>query len=166
MSTVNTSPGVSTFDATPPHYPGTPDFNGCKKIDDSTDPPDPETMPNAPEWQTTQLTLMSIARMAPQLSVSVKVVGGVYSVDLFNATSSTLALANITVTKNSTGNVTVSVPTSFLAFEVLRPKAYVNQATPLTIAAVDYTATGIRGATVTLANAGTPADGSFTVDIF
>lgn len=59
------APNASPFDLTPPVRPGTDHFNGIAKIDDAAYPPNPQTQPNADEWNTIEWLLLSIGRVMP-----------------------------------------------------------------------------------------------------
>lgn len=59
------APNASTFDLTPPYRPGTDTFNGIAKIDDAQFLPDPQTQPNAAEWNTMQWLIVALCRVSP-----------------------------------------------------------------------------------------------------
>lgn len=177
----NSSPGKSTFDVTTgsgPYRPGTADFNGAVKVDDTDDPPDGQTMPNAEEWNTISLLLVALGKVAAQVTVSVKQAAGVYSFDLTSAAGSAVVPgANlIELLKNGTGDVTVKVATSLLANgpggQAFRPKVTLNEDQPYMIRAIEFSGlmldgvTACRGARVKIVdNTNTAQNGGFTVDI-
>ena len=61
----------NTYDLSPPRPPNLADFNGAQKQDDGGEPPDPTTMPNAPEDNTCKQTLVAMGQILPLIEVSV-----------------------------------------------------------------------------------------------
>jgi len=65
------APNASPFDLVPPVRPGKQHFNDITKEDDANFRPNPQTQPNAPEWNTIEWLLLSIGRVMPVAVFSV-----------------------------------------------------------------------------------------------
>lgn len=151
---------TSTFDATPPFRPGTADFNGCAKIDDAEFPPDAATMPSAIEYNKLCDLVIALGKVVSAGVISVGVAAGVYSVASFSAAGNGPVIGTFTVTKNGTGDVSITWPVNTFPPAVCAPEASLNHTVPAMITSYAIT----NGARVVMYNAaGAAADMPFTV---
>ena len=159
---LNNSPGISTFDVVPPYRPTTIDFNGGAKIDDATDPPDAATMPNAAEANTTAGLFASIGRTMCVCTLTVTQVAGSYSISQTAAATAAVVNGTFTVTKNATGDVSITWPANTFPASTGGPEATANNMTMGSNAAAALIANGVR---VLLAVGTVATDMNFTVTI-
>lgn len=155
------SPDANTFELLPPRRPGTDDLNGLAKEDEPGELPDPRTMPSAAEWNTIGHLLLAAARVMPAAIFSVA--GGVSPSLLFFPNARTdLVIGTFTVTRNGTGDISITWPTDTFPTAIARPVPGLN-AGPGMIHAVPIT-NGVR--VFTYDSAGAAADKDFTVQVF
>lgn len=104
MPAANGSPGVSPWDAPIPHRPIADDFNGCVKTDDpKASASDPVTMPNAAEWNTKGLSLVSIGKTIGSI-VSVIFVAGAPVISTTCIPSNVLSPSAFTIGRTAGGS--------------------------------------------------------------
>lgn len=165
------SPGTSTYDQSPPQRPTVDSFNGCVKEDDQESAPDPRTMPNAPEANTTSLTLISHGAMANPAKVSVTysgsplVPGIAFSIFPNVATSVTPSIAR-TAGGAAAGDVTITWPAGSVVPSNVNPTVSLNGTTNGDCLSPSATlvANGVRVQTKSLSGGvGVAADLPFTV---
>lgn len=156
------APNANTFDLAIPRRPGTNDFNGVAKIDDSNEPPDPQTMPNAAEWNTIEWLVLALGRVMPVLVLSI--LGSASpSVISFPCARSTVVIGTFTVTRNSAGDVSITWPANTFPASASPPIVSLNGSADGRITA-DAIANGVRVYSYNAAGAAT--DRSFTVQVF
>lgn len=156
------STNTLTFDESPARRPGIDDVGGGQKENDI---PGPSPVRHATAEDFNQLSQQAVAagRMMPVARLSIGCSAGAYSLLGFWCPSSNPTTETWTITKNSTGVVSVSCPTGTLPSPAGRPRAFVVGTTPLMVSAEP---TG-HGAKVHMADgSGTPTDASFELDIF
>jgi hypothetical protein len=156
------SPGISTFDVSPPYRAGSDDFNGNAKIDDAEAPPDAATMPSAAEYNTLTAQMCSVNKVIAVAKLSLGVLAGVYSMASFTAAGSAPTTPTFTITKNGTGDVSITWPANTFPPPVVAPESSLNHTAPGMITAYAIT-NGVR--VVMLNSAGAAADMPFTVTV-
>lgn len=103
-----TAPNMSPFDCSPPHRPGTTDFNGAACTDDPKDPPPDGTFPTAEDYNTKSLSIVAVGAVVPialvdiSLGVSPVVNSVACAVTAYNTPSAMQAL--LTITRNAAGD--------------------------------------------------------------
>lgn len=158
----NNSPGISTFDVVPPYRPTTTDFNGGAKLDDATDPPDPVTMPNAAEANTTAGLFASLGRVVSVCTLTVTQTAGTYSISQVSAATAAVVIATFTVTKNAVGDVSITWPANTFPASAGGPEATANQLSFGASAAAILITNGVQ---VRLAVGTVATDMNFTISI-
>ena len=155
----NNAPNQNTWDMSPPQRPTTNHFNGVAKIDDATYAPDAQTMPSAAEYNTLCALVVAYGQVAPNAVISVQ--GGTTPTVLGVASmKSAFVPSSVTVTRNGTGDVSLTWAAGTFPGSVLNPTASLNAGALGQIDAVAIT----NGVRVRTANAaGTATDYSFTV---
>lgn len=98
---------TSPFDENPSRRPTVEDLGGGAKVDGPV-APDPVTMLTATDMNAWGVVGAAVAGMMPLLLLRLTQSGGSYSLVGFRSVSSTMVAGNVTVTKNGTGDVTVS----------------------------------------------------------
>ena len=157
----NASPNANTFELTQPRRPGSVDFNGIGKQDDAENPPDPVTMPNAPEFNTLEYLIIAACKMIAVATISITG-GNPPTLNSFASASSQLSVGTFTITRNSAGNVSITWPANTFPTAATQPKAHLNGSTAGMVSCSPIT----NGVQVFTWNAsGTPTDLSFTVDV-
>jgi len=156
------APNANTFDLTIPRRPGTNDFNGVAKIDDSSEPPDPQTMPNAAEWNTIEWLILAIGRVMPVVVISIAG-GATPSVISFPCARASVVVGTFTVTRNGAGDVSITWPTNTFPASVSTPVASLNGSADGRITATNIS-NGVR--VYTFNAAGTATDRDFTVQVY
>lgn len=156
-----TAPNANTFDLATPRRPGTNDFNGIAKVDDSAYSPDPTTMPNAAEWNTLEFLALAACRVMPVAVLSV-IGGAVPSLNAFPSASTLVAIGTFTVTRNSIGDVSITWPANTFPPSISPPQATLNSGPGMIWATA--IANGINVKTYNAA--GALADQSFTASVY
>lgn len=159
MSSSNTL----TYDQTPPHRPALDELGGGAKVN-STPEPDPVRQLRAEDVNQTAKQLAALGRVAPLAILQVEQSGGVYVKVAVAAQPNGVTLATFTLTKNGTGDVTVSWPSGTFPSPVAKPRAHVTGDTPLLIATEQYTVTSAR--VRMSAHDGTATNSHFDLEIF
>lgn len=159
-----TSPNASTFDIAPPYRPGSADFNGSAKVDDSENPPDPTIMPSAAEYNTLTKLMVALGKVIPVAVVSIKFTAAVPSIDLFSAPGSNVTLPTFVVTDNGAGDTSITWPANTFPAPVAQPTVSLNQDANYAAPRVFAIANGVRIKTPNLS--GTLQDAAFTVCIY
>lgn len=152
------APNASPFDLSPARRPNTDDFNGIAKEDDDEDPPNPREQPNAGEWNTIEWILMSLGRVMPVVVISV--VANV--VTQVTAAGKDLDTTDFALVVNGTGDVSITWPANSIPSSVAGPVASLNTGPGMIHAALITNGVQVK----TYDGAGSPADQSFTVQIF
>lgn len=119
------APNANTFDLSPPRRPGTDDFNGITKQDDMVEPPDPQTMPNAAEWNTMELLILALARVMQVVGFSV--IGGVSpTINSFPCASNLVTAGTFTINRTGAGVVQITWPANTFPPPVMAPLVSLN----------------------------------------
>lgn len=154
----------NTWDCVPPRRPGTNDFNGIAKIDDQRPgyQPDPQTMPNAKEWNLLGWLGVALGQMLP--NVTIDVLGGTSpSVLAVRSPCTTVVIGTITIVRPGAGEVNLTWPAGTFPPQVGQPHAFLNAPDAGQISVIAIT----NGVIVNMADVhGTSTDYSFSVDIF
>lgn len=119
----------NTYDLSPPRPPNLTDFNGAQKVDDSNEPPDPTTMPNAPEDNTVKQTLVAMGNILPLVEVSVAASATPAISSVLSPTSAINASpASLYLTRTAAGDYTVETGNGGVTFPAFtgQPKAFLN----------------------------------------
>lgn len=154
------APNSSTFDMSPPQRPGKEHFNDISKEDDTNEPPDPNTQPNAAEWNTIEFTLLSVGRVVPTVVISI-VGGDPPSLASFTAAPKATVTGSFNITRTGAGNVLIEWPANMFPPSVARPVASLNAGPGMIHAVME--GDGVRVHTYNSAGAAT--DLSFTVEV-
>lgn len=151
-----------TYDQAPPHRPGLDELGGGAKVN-GTPAPDPVRQLRAEDVNQLSQQAAAVARVTPVAVLQVDQTAGAYTKAALSCQPTGVALADITVTKNGTGDVSVTWPSDAFPSKIANPRAYVVGTTPLLVA-VEVIANGAR---VRLLNAaGAAADSAFDLDVF
>lgn len=163
------SPNSSTYDQSPAQRPTVDSFNGCVKEDDQEYPPDPSTMPNAAEANTTSLTIVSLGAMGAvgKISVTYTIIGPQIASSQFPniATAFTPTIIR-TPGGAASGDVTISWPAGAVPPSTTAPAVSLNgTALALTLSPVaSLVANGVRVVTgLNVSGTATATDLPFTV---
>jgi hypothetical protein len=155
-----TAPGLSTFDLPAPRRPALADVGGAEKIDDAENPPDPQTMPYAAEYNTFAHLLAAYGRVVSSVKLSIE--GGVAPfIAGLAAAGSNVQVATFTVTHDGPGDVRITWPPRTMPVPSTAPTATINEDGPFTISAFAIP----NGVRVKTYRGGAPADAAFTVEI-
>ena len=117
---------ANTYDLSPPRPPTIADFNGASKADDASEPPDPTTMPNAPEWNTMEKLIVAICQMLPSAEVSILASASPVIIACASPVSAVNGVpSSFVVTRGGAGNYTIE-PTvaNMLPASVGQPRAF------------------------------------------
>jgi hypothetical protein len=164
----NLSPLVTPWDlesaATPlaPRRPILNDFNGAAKIDDANYPPDPQTMPNAAEFNLIARVLVALGAVVPNAVISVTG-GNPPTIFGFTSASSLVTSGTFTLTRNGAGDVSITWPANTFPTPAANPVVSPNAGVLADVDAVAIT-NGVRVRTFN--SAGVATDLSFTVQVF
>lgn len=157
------SSDVLTYDQSPPHRPALDELGGGAKVN-GTPAPDPVRHLTAQDANQGAKQIEALGRVAPIALLQVEQTAGTYNKIAVTAQPTGVSLASFTVTKNGTGDVTVSWASGLLPSPVAKPRAHVAGATPLLIATQQVSTTSAR--VRMLAHDGTPTDSHFDLEIF
>lgn len=130
---------------------------------DQANMPNPGDQPDARDLNQMAFLAWAAGVMMPKLIVSVQYSASTYSAVSLIAPNRNIQTADITLTKNSTGNVTVVVPTAKLPQKTLNPIAAPNNAGIASASAV-WASSGHY--TVYLANNSGALDCGFTLQVW
>lgn len=158
----NESPNNNTWDVSPPYRPGNNDFNGCQKLDDQAYPPDPQTMPSGPEYNTLCLLAIAFGKIVPNVRLSVAG-SATPSITGFMSPASGPTLGTFTVTRASAGDVSITWPANTFPPSTVQPEATLNTLGAGRISAQNIS-NGVR--VQTFDASGTAADLDFTVSAY
>ena len=157
-----TSSDTLTYDQTPAHRPTLAELGGGAKVN-GTPAPDPVRQLRAEDVNQLSQQAAAVARVTPVALLQVDESSGTYTKAALSAQGTLTDLADITVTKNGTGDVSVTWPSDAWPSKIANPRAHVVGATPLLVAVENIT----NGARVRmLNNAGTATDSAFDLDVF
>ena len=152
-----------TYDQSPPHRPALSELGGGAKVNEQPEP-DPVRQLRAEDVNQASKQLAALARVTPIAVLQVDQTAGTYSKTAVSGQPAAALLAAFTVTKNGTGDVTVSWTAGLFPSPIARHRAHVVGATPLIVATEYVSATSAR---VRLyAHDGTPQNSAFDLDIF
>ncbi len=154
------APNASTFDLTPPTRPGTQTFNGLAKEDDSEDPPNPQTMPNAAEWNTMGWLLLALGRVMPVAIVSVT--GATATVSAFGAAPKNVVTGSFSMAHPATGVIEMTWAANTFPPAIAQPTASLNSGPGMIW--IEPMTNGVRIHTYDAA--GAAADLNFTATIY
>lgn len=158
MSSSNTL----TYDQSPAHRPALSELGGGAKVN-GTPAPDPVRMYTAEDCNQTAQQIAAIGRVMPVALVQVEQSAGAYTLVAVSCAPSTPTTSTFTLTKNGTGDVSITWPAGTFPSAVAKARAHVTGATPLMVAA-EPVANGVR---VRMKNdTGTATDSNFDVDIY
>lgn len=158
MSSSNTL----TYDQTPPHRPSVSELGGGAKVN-GLPPPDPVRMLTAEDCNQTAQQIPSLARVTPVAILQVEQSAGTYSKIAATAQPSTVTTSTFTLTKNGTGDVSVTWPAGTFPSAIAKPKAHVTGNAPLLVATEAIS----NGARVRMQNAaGSATDSHFDLEVF
>lgn len=152
-----------TYDQTPPHRPALDELGGGAKVN-GTPAPDPVRMLTAEDVNQASQQLAALGRVAPLAILQIEQSAGTYSKIAVTAQPTGVDLATFTLTKNGTGDVTVSWSSGVFPSPVAKPRAHVTGATPLLIATEQVSTTSARVRMV--AHDNTATDSHFDLEIF
>jgi hypothetical protein len=155
-----TAPGVSTFDLPTPRRPALADVGGGEKIDDAENPPDPQTMPYATEYNTFAHLLAAYGRIVSSVKLSIEG-GAAPFISGIAALGSNVTLATFRVDRDGPGDVRITWPPRTLPTPTTAPTATINEDGPFSIAAFAI-AGGVRVKTY---RGNAPTDAAFTVEV-
>lgn len=153
------APNANTFSLPSPRRPGSDDFNGIAKEDDQEFPPDPQTQPNADEWNTIEYVTLALGRVCPLLVLSLN--------DSFAYVGSAspnenLTFSAFTIAVNGTGDVSITWPANTLPASSIQPIAALNSGPGMIEAA--QISNGVR--VKTYDQTGAAASKAFTVSLY
>lgn len=154
------SPNASTYDLVPPTRPGTDTFNGIAKLDDADEAPDPQTMPNAPEWNTIEWLLLGLDRVTPVARFSCT--GSTGAITGYGGMPKGPTTVTFAINHAGTGVNEITWPAGTFPTSTMKPDSSLN-AGPGTIWAENIT-NGVRVHTYN--SAGAPTDLDFSVSVF
>lgn len=157
-----TSSDTLTYDQTPAHRPTLAELGGGAKVN-GTPAPDPVRQLRAEDVNQLSQQAAAVARVTPVALLQVDESSGTYTKAALSAQGTLTDLADITVTKNGTGDVSVTWPADAFPSRIARPRAHVVGVTPLLVA-VEVITNGARVRLLT--HAGAAADSAFDLDIF
>lgn len=166
------APNQSTFDGNPNvsppvtsgYRPGLADFNGAALQDDTANPPDPQSMPTSPVWNTFAYELVSVGRMIPVGSFGIVAQVGP-TVSFWNVAANNVVADPFAPVRNGAGDYTISWPSGLLPLGGA-PVAIINQilgAVSSSIVAQYLSATSVR---VQTTQGGVLTDLNFSVQLF
>lgn len=161
-------PNANPFGVAQPFRPAADAFGGCEMVN-GINPPNPTTMPSAQQFNTLGLCAVAACSMVPSALVSIVETGGTYSVAWVIAPNTNILAGQIAITKNGTGDITIAISTALLPPETCTPTVTLNSDINASPRAMDYSATGLRGARVkivTIAASPAAVDGNFTLSIY
>lgn len=157
-----TSSDVLTYNQSPAHRPTLAELGGGAKVN-GTPAPDPVRQLRAEDVNQLSQQAAAVARVTPVALLQVDEFSGTYTKAALSAQGTLTDLADITVTKNGTGDVSVTWPADAFPSRIARARAHVVGATPLLVA-VEAITNGARVRLLT--HAGAAADSAFDLDIF
>lgn len=166
------APNASTFEASPqPYRPGKTDFEGCSLQNHPRFAPVPGTHPTAGLINTFGYQLIAACAMVPAAVVTIQQIAGAYTVLFLASPNTTLVAADVAITKNGTGDVTVTLLNSKLTAQIARAMVTLNEDIDAFIRAVDVNSgtPARRGARVkmkTVASSPAAVEGGFTLAIY
>jgi len=103
--------GLSTYDVTSsafsPHRPGLEDFNGAAKSDDVEDEPDPQTDPNAEEWNEMERCIVSLGQVSDVARVGVTA-DATPSIAWYTTAATDITANPFTLTRTSAGRYSLT----------------------------------------------------------
>lgn len=157
-----TSSDTLTYDQTTPHHPALSELGGGAKVN-GLPPPDPVRMLTAEDCNQTAKQLTASCRVEPVAILQVEQAAGTYSKIAVTAKPTAVNLATFTLTKNGTGDVSITWPAGTFPSAQAKPKAHVTGNAPLLLGTESIT----NGARVRMQNAaGSPTDSHFDLEIF
>lgn len=152
-----------TYDQAPPHRPALDELGGGAKVNEQPEP-DPVRQLRAEDCNQASKQLAALARVTPIAILQVDQAAGVYSKTAVSGQPAAALLAAFTVTKNGTGDITVSWTAGIFPSPIARHRAHVVGATPL-IVAVEYVSTTSARVRL-LSHAGAATESAFDLEIF
>lgn len=151
-----------TYDQSPPHRPALDELGGGAKVN-GRPAPDPVRMLTAEDCNQTARQLAALARVTPVAILQVEQSAGTYSKIASTAQPTGVTTATFTLTKNGTGDVSITWPAGTFPSPIAKPRAHVTGAAALLVATEQIA----NGARVRMQNAaGTPTDSHFDLEVF
>lgn len=152
-----------TYDQTPPHRPALDELGGGAKVNVAPEP-DPVRQLRAEDINQLSGQAAAVGRVAPLAILQVEQLAGSYSRVAVTAQPTGVVLTTFTLTKNDTGDVTVSWPSGTFPSPVAKPRAHVTGSTPLLISTQQVSAISARVRMT--AHDGTATDSHFDLEVF
>lgn len=162
MAAVEYDPYVGDGAGTPPHLPSVEDLGGDSKINDPSEPPDPETMPDARDANVVHRVASAHGRVTAAMALSVSFSGGTPSVYAVTFKNNTLDSGDLTVTDNGVGDTSIEWDADVFPVHGVRPYGLtLNEINAVERTAAVSITNGVR--VYTRDGAGTGVDTAFTV---
>lgn len=106
-----------TYNLTPPRRPSLADLGGAEKRNDARYPPDPVTMPTAPDWNQFAVLFEGMNKLVPFIEFEIRFSAGAPYIASVRSMRSSLTTASFAApTDNGVGDTTISwapIATSF-----------------------------------------------------
>lgn len=118
------APNASTYDLVPPIRPGTETFNGIAKVDDENESPDPQTMPNAAEWNTIEWLTLGVDRVTPVARFSCT--GSTGAITGYGGKPKGPAIGSFTPTHVGAGVNEITWPANTFPASTMKPDSSLN----------------------------------------
>lgn len=152
-----------TWDLATAMRPGLSDVVDGTKVNDGDDPPDDVSMPNAHEHNQMAAQIAAFAKVVPSARISVSQTTGTYAITNVQSCGSNVTSGSFTLTKNATGDVSLTWTAGVLPATTGQPMATVNEDAALIVRAFNVS----NGVRVKLVNtSGAATDGGFTVLVY
>lgn len=162
----------STFDLDPPYRPGLSDLGGGTKLNHPKYPPNPVTMPTAPEWNHFAKLLEKLGAIVPIARVHVRITAGAPSIQHVVGMRAGLVAADFTIQDHGVGDTSLR----WIAAGVAGQKLPATSGAPSVSVAQDLVTPGACAFYTTISSmpavriktfsAGAAADADFVVDIY
>lgn len=153
---------ANPWDRTPPVRPSIDDFHGGAKEDDPEEPPDYNTMPNAPEWNEFSFLAQAFGQVVPNAKIDI-LGGNPATVAAVRSPATAVTTGTLTVTRNGTGDHSITWPANTFPASIGYPEAKLVGGVPGSATAQNIT-NGVR--VKTFDATGTAQDYSATCSVF
>lgn len=151
-----------TYDQSPTHRPDITELGGGAKVNVAPEP-DPVRQLRAEDINQLSQQAAAVGRVMPVALVQIEQTAGTYSVIAVSCAPTTPTTGTFTLTKNGTGDVSVTWPSGTFPSPIAKARAHVTGSAPLMVAA-QAISNGVR---VRMKNdTGTATDSHFDLDIF
>lgn len=156
-----TAASDNTFNLATPRRPSLADVGSASLVDDGQFPPDTSTMPTAAMLNIVQKLVAQLSQFVPVLRVGVTPSGGG---GIVFQTMMTTNNVSITVTKNGTGDYSMTWPASSFPTSQNAPRAWITDTGQWEQADPQLISNGVR--VKTRNSAGTLTDAVFIVEVY